>query len=172
MSPSNVAGVSSKPVRLQVVGLIGWLLLCLGVGAVGGIASASAAEFYAELTRPSWSPPAWLFGPVWSFLYVLMAVAAWLIWRTVSKGTTLALWLFVVQLALNALWSWLFFAWRLGGWSFADIVLLWILIVCTIVSFWRICRIAALLLFPYIIWVTFASALNWTLWQTNPSALS
>jgi len=161
----------NKPTSVQFAGLIGWLLLCLGVGAVGGIASASAADFYAELTRPTWSPPAWLFGPVWTFLYVSMAIAAWLVWRNGSKGVTLALWLFGLQLALNALWSWLFFAWRLGGWSFTDIVLLWILIVCTIVYFWRISRVAAVLLIPYLLWVTFASALNWTLWQTNPSVL-
>jgi tryptophan-rich sensory protein len=158
-------------VWLQVVGLIGWVVLCLGVGAIGGIASASAADFYAQLARPAWSPPVWLFGPVWTFLYLSMAVSAWLVWRTGSKLVTFALALFVIQLSINALWSWLFFAWRLGAWSFADIVLLWLAIAFTIACFWRISRFAAVLLIPYLLWVTFASALNWTLWQLNPSVL-
>jgi tryptophan-rich sensory protein len=101
-----------------------------------------------------------------------MAVAAWLIWRAAPpQQTRLALVLFVAQLALNALWSWLFFGWRLGGAAFVDIILLWILIVATVVAFSRIRALAGALLLPYLFWVTFAAALNYSVWQMNPAAL-
>ena len=164
---------TSLSTQKQVLGLLGWLLLCFMVSAIGGLASISAGSFYGELVRPTWSPPGWLFGPVWTVLYLCMAIAAWLVWRSQSAlpFKSAALWLFVTQLAINGLWSWLFFVWRLGGAAFADIVLMWLLIACTIYAFWRFSRAAALLLLPYWIWVTFAAALNWTLWQTNPSLL-
>jgi tryptophan-rich sensory protein len=157
----------------QALGFAGWLALCLVAGAIGGWASANANTFYAALTKPMWAPPGWLFGPVWTVLYVSMAIAAWLVWRSRAdrKSRSLALWLFVAQLAVNALWSWLFFAWQLGGVAFAEIVLLWLLIACTIGAFWRVSRVASLLLAPYLLWVTFASALNWALWQANPGLL-
>jgi benzodiazapine receptor len=152
--------------------LVGWLALCLAAGAVGAVASVDAATFYAELERPSWAPPAWLFGPVWTALYAAMGVAAWLVWRRPkSELRRMALTLFVAQLAANVLWSWLFFAWRLGAWSFAEVVLLWLLILATIVAFYRVRPIAAMLLVPYLAWVGFASALNFTVWRANPDLL-
>ena len=160
-------------VRDQTLGLIGWLLLCFALAAVGGFASVRAPEFYAELQRPSWSPPAWLFGPVWTVLYALMGIAAWLVWREKGfAGARFALGLFAGQLVANALWSWLFFAWRLGTLSLLDIAILWALIVATIVSFWRVKPLAGVLLLPYLAWVSFAAALNYSLYQLNPELLS
>lgn len=101
-----------------------------------------------------------------------MAVAAWLVWRTAPASTVrFALGLFLVQLAVNALWSWLFFAWRLGGWAFAEVVLLWVLIAGTVVAFWRIKPLAGLLLLPYLAWVGFAAVLNGWLWLANRELL-
>jgi translocator protein len=159
------------PVR-QTLGLLGWALLTFAAAALGALASADAAAFYAALVRPPWAPPGWLFGPVWSALYALMAVSAWLVWRDRGfGGARPALVLFVVQLAANALWTWLFFAWRQGGLAFAEVLLLWALIVATIVAFHRIRALAAVLLYPYLAWTTFASALTFTVWSLNPGLL-
>ena len=154
------------------MGLVAWLVLSYGASAVGAIASIQARSFYGQLTQPEWAPPGWLFGPVWTVLYALMAIAAWLVWRSGGfRAHRDALTLFLLQLALNALWSWLFFAWMLGAWAFFEIVLLWILIVATLVSFWRVRPVAGFLLVPYLLWVSFASALNYALWQLNPQIL-
>lgn len=158
--------------KTQSLGLLGWLLAALAAGSVGAIASARAAIFYGQLSQPSWAPPAWLFGPIWSVLYVFMAVAAWLVWRDRGfKGARVALWLFVIQLIANALWTWLFFGLHLGAISMAEIVVLWLLIAATIFSFWPHHRLAALLLAPYLAWVSFAAALNLSLWRLNPTVL-
>jgi tryptophan-rich sensory protein len=155
------------------LGLVLWLALCFLAAGLGAAASVQAGAFYAELVRPDWAPPASLFGPVWTLLYAMMAVAAWLVWlRRGSGPVRLALAVFVTQLVLNALWSWLFFDWRLGALSFLDIVALWALIVVTLVLFWRIRPLAGWLLVPYLAWVTFAAALNYRLWQLNPSLLA
>lgn len=157
----------------NVIGFAAWLLLCFSAAAVGAIASANAPEFYAALVRPSWAPPAWLFGPVWTVLYLLMAIAAWLVWRERGfGGAAIPLALFLVQLALNALWSWLFFAWRQGGGAFAEIIVLWLLIVATAIAFWRVRPLAAWLLAPYLAWVTFATVLCYAIWRLNPELLS
>ncbi len=156
----------------QALGLLGWLLAALAAAAVGGFASASAGELYRELARPDWAPPGWLFGPVWSVLYVLMGVSAWLVWRARGfAGARIALLVFLVQLAANALWPWLFFVWRRGGPAFAEILLLWALVVGTILLFWRVHRLAAVLLLPYLAWVSFASALAFSTWRLNPGLL-
>lgn len=156
----------------QLAGFVVSLLLCYGVAAVGAVASISARDFYQQLERPVWSPPGSVFGPVWSLLYTLMAVAAWLVWRAGGLyGARRALGLFLLQLAWNALWSWLFFAWRLGGLAMADIVLLWATLLATIVAFHRWSRPAAWLLAPYLAWVSFAAALNFAVWQANPGLL-
>jgi len=156
----------------DILGLIAWLVLSYGASAVGAIASIQAQSFYSQLVQPEWAPPAWLFGPVWTVLYALMAIAAWLVWRSGGfRANRNALTLFLLQLALNALWSWLFFAWMLGAWAFVEIVLLWILIFATLVSFWRVRPVAGFLLVPYLLWVSFASALNYALWQLNPQIL-
>jgi translocator protein len=157
----------------QAIGLIGFLLLCFGTAALGALASVNARGFYAQLVRPSWAPPGWLFGPVWSTLFACMAVAAWLVWRSAAgqKQKWLALGLFAAQLVANALWSWLFFGWQMGGAAFIDVVLLWLLIACTAVTFGKISCTAGGLLAPYLVWVTFAAALNWVLWRANPALL-
>lgn len=158
--------------REQAIGLVGWLVLTFAAAAVGAAASIQAAAFYAQLSRPAWAPSGWLFGPVWSLLYLLMAIAAWLVWRRGSvRATADALALFVAQLAANALWTWLFFSWHRGAWAFAEVLLLWVLIALCIRSFWRHSRLAATLLLPYLAWVSFATALTWSTWQLNPSVL-
>lgn len=156
----------------QVIGFLGWLALTAAAGALGSIASVRAPAFYAELARPAWAPPASWFGPVWTTLYLLMAGAAWLVWRERdAPGRDRALVLFVVQLALNALWSWLFFGWRLGALAFVDVLLLFALIAATLAAFLRVRPVAGLLLVPYLLWVGFASALTWAVWQRNPGLL-
>jgi benzodiazapine receptor len=137
------------------------------------MASIDAASFYAELQRPAWAPPAWLFGPVWTVLYGLMAVAAWLVWREggfAARRTELAVYL--AQLVLNALWSVLFFHERLGALAFVDIVALWVLIVVMLIAFWRVRPLAGALLLPYLVWVSFAAVLNHAVWRLNLQALS
>ncbi len=163
----------SRPSRVaQALGLLGWLLFVSVAAALGAQASRSAPVFYAELTRPAWAPPAWVFGPVWSLLYTLMAVAAWLVWReSAAPARRAVLGLFVVQLAVNALWSWLFFAWRDGGLAMLDVLLLLALVAATAWRFGRIRRAAGWLLLPYLAWVSFASVLTWTVWQLNPQLL-
>lgn len=153
------------------LGLAGWLALSYAAAAIGAIASAHAPSFYLQLARPGWAPPAGAFGPVWTALYGLMGIAAWLAWRAAGQRWSAALSLFVVQLAVNALWSWLFFRWRLGGWAFADILVLDALVAATLVAFWRIRRGAGLLLVPYLAWICFATALTWAVWQGNPGVL-
>jgi translocator protein len=156
----------------QFLGLAGWLLLTFTAAALGAVASREAPAFYAQLTLPDWAPPAWLFGPVWTVLYLLMGVAAWLVWRERGwPGARAALVLFVVQLGVNALWSWLFFAWRLGLAALIDSTLLWLLVTASMVAFWRIRPLGALLLFPYWAWVGFATALTSAIWRLNPGLL-
>jgi len=154
----------------QLGGLIGWLLLAFAAAAVGAVASVDAASFYAQLSKPSWAPPAGVFGPVWSALYTLMGIAAWLVWRS-PGGRGVALGLFVAQLAANALWSWLFFAWHRGALASVEVLLLLALIAATIATFWSASRLAALLLVPYLLWVSFASVLTWAVWRSNPGLL-
>lgn len=154
------------------LGLGGWLGLCFAAAAVGGVASANAGEFYQSLSQPSWAPPSWLFAPVWTLLYMLMAVAAWMVWKERGfSGARAALGLFVVQLVANALWTWLFFAWQKGALAAIEIVVLWILILATVIAFRRIRPLAGTLLVPYLLWVTFATALTFSMWQRNPQIL-
>ena len=156
----------------QTAGLIGWLALCFIASGIGAIASVSAGSLYGELAQPSWAPTSSVFGPVWTILYALMGVAAWLVWREGGfRAQRPAMILFLAQLAVNALWSWLFFAWHRGALSFVDIVLLWLLLVATVVVFWRVRSIAGALLIPYLLWVSFATALNFSVWQRNPEIL-
>ena len=156
----------------QLLGLVGWLVASFIAAAIGAAASIQAGAFYARLVRPDWAPPANVFGPVWTVLYLLMGLAAWLVWREGGfRARRLALSLFLVQLAVNALWSWLFFGWHLGALAFADIVLLWGLLVATLVAFWRVRPVAGALLVPYLLWVSFATALSYSVWQHNPQLL-
>ena len=156
----------------QLLGLAGWLVACFIVAAIGSAASIQAGPFYAQLIRPEWAPPPAVFGPVWTMLYTLMAISAWLVWRVDGfAGAKPALLMFLAQLLPNALWSWLFFAWNLGGPAFFDILLMLAMIMATQVLFWRISRLATVLLIPYLLWVSFAAALNFSLWQLNPQLL-
>jgi len=158
--------------KRQAAGLVGWLALVFAAAAAGAAATVRAGTFYSALVRPGWAPPASVFGPVWTVLYILMGVAAWLVWRQAGRRSARGvLAMFVVQLALNALWSWLFFAWHRGALAFADIVLLWILVLATCIGFWRIDRWAGAMFVPYLAWVSFAAALNFAIWQLNPSVL-
>lgn len=155
----------------QTLGLLGCLALAFATAAIGAVASIRAAEFYGALTRPTWAPPAALFAPVWTTLYALMALASWLVWREAAPTRRTALTLYIVQLALNALWSWLFFAWHRGAMAFAEIVVLWIFIAATVRAFWRVRPLAGALLLPYLAWVSFATFLCFTVWRLNPAAL-
>lgn len=161
-----------RSIPQQIAGLAGWLVLTFATGLIGALASANARDFYAQLAQPAWAPPGWLFAPVWSTLYVLMGVAAWLVWRArPAGGSRMPLLLFVIQLALNALWTWLFFVWKQGALAFIEIILLWALIVLVTVSFRRVRVAAAVLMLPYLAWVSFATALTLAVWQINPGLL-
>jgi benzodiazapine receptor len=162
--------MTPRSLSSQTVGLLGWLLAAFAAAALGAVASVDAASFYAQLSKPTWAPPARVFGPVWSTLYALMGVAAWLVWRSPGSNRV-ALGLFGAQLAANALWSWLFFAWHRGARAALEVLVLLALIVATIVAFSRTSRLAALLLVPYLLWVSFASVLTWTVWRSNPGLL-
>jgi len=156
----------------QSLGLAGWLMASFITGGIGGLASVNAGGFYEQLIQPSWAPPAWLFGPVWSVLFILMAVSAWLVWRRHGlRSAGAALKLYGAQLVANALWTWLFFAWKQGALALAEVAVLWLLVAATIWAFWRLQRVAALLLVPYLCWVSFAAALNLALWRLNPAVL-
>jgi translocator protein len=149
-----------------ILGLLGWLAACFAAAAFGGLFMPDA--WYAELRKPAWNPPNWIFGPVWTLLYATMAVAAWLVWqRGRFRDQRLPLSLFLVQLLLNALWSPLFFGLHSAALGLADILLLWMALLGTVLAFWKARRAAALLLVPYLAWVTFASALNLALWRLN-----
>jgi benzodiazapine receptor len=140
--------------------------------AIGTIASIAAPSFYLGLNRPSWAPPPGLFGPVWTVLYLMMAVAAWVVVRVRGwRNATPALVLYGVQLAANALWTWLFFHFHMGGAALAEIIVMWLLIAATIVAFWRTHAVAGALLLPYLAWVSFATALTYSVWQGNPGVL-
>jgi translocator protein len=164
--------MSAYSMRIQVAGLIVWLAVSFFASAFGAVATMQAGEFYTQLIRPEWAPPPSIFGPVWSVLYALMGVAAWLIWRVDGfRSAWIALSLYLIQLVPNALWSWFFFAWRQGGMAFWDIIILWLGIVATLVTFYRIKPLAGALLAPYLAWVTFAVFLNFSLWKLNPHIL-
>ncbi|ACV25539.1 TspO and MBR like protein [Kangiella koreensis DSM 16069] len=161
----------------ELLGLFGWLIVVFITATIGAIASVDAGEFYSQLEKPSWAPPGWLFGPVWTVLYAFMGIAAWLVWRerynlnASLKRVHAGLTVFLMQLVLNALWSWLFFSWHLGGWAFVDIVVLWIFIGFTVVGFLGVNKLAALLIAPYLLWVLFAAILNYAVWKMNPALL-
>jgi tryptophan-rich sensory protein len=150
--------------------LAGLIAACLGVGALGGwITSDAVQTWYPTLNKPSWNPPDWVFGPVWTALYVMMAIAAWLVWKKDARfaGVRLALILFAVQLALNLLWSVLFFAARSPGLALAEVAALWLAVAATLYAFITISRPAGLLIIPYLAWVSFAAILNFVIWRLN-----
>lgn len=153
-----------------ILALLGWLALTFAAAATGFLVSTDG--WYASIVKPSWNPPSWVFGPVWTLLYCMMATAAWLVWQRggwhVQKR---ALGLYLVQWALNALWTPLFFGLHRPGLAFVEIMALYVAVLATLVAFWQVRRVAGLLLVPYILWMTLATALNFTIWQLNRSAL-
>jgi benzodiazapine receptor len=154
---------------LAILGL--FLAICFGVAGVSAIPTGSSVrDWYPMLQKPSWTPPSWLFGPVWTILYAMMAIAAWLVWRKrefLSVNGALAL--FALQLALNAIWSPLFFGLKNPLAGLLDIVPLWAAILTTLIAFWKISPAAGALMIPYWIWVSFATALNFAIWKLNQS---
>ena len=122
-------------------------------------------EWYVALAKPTWTPPSWVFGPVWTLLYIMIAVAGWMVWRQRGFGPALVVW--SVGLVLNALWSWLFFGQRLIGMALVDIVALWLTIVAFIAAAYPVSRTASFLFVPYLAWVSFATALNFAIWRLN-----
>ncbi len=147
--------------------LVAALAICFAAAAVGSLFPPD--DWYAQLVKPRLNPPGWVFGPVWTALYAMMAVAAWRVWRRrrATAPVRLALGLFLVQLLLNAAWSWLFFGLHRPDFSFFDLLLLWVAIAATGLLFWRIDAVAGALLVPYLGWVTFAGYLNLALWLLN-----
>lgn len=153
----------------NVVALAGFVAVCLAVAAAGGAATAaSVGTWYAGLAKPAFNPPDWVFGPVWTVLYLMIAVAGWRVWlRRGESGARPALGAWALQLALNLVWSLLFFGARMIGAALAEIVVLLVAILVTCSLFWRIDRAAGALFIPYAAWVGFATALNAALWQLN-----
>ena len=152
-----------------VVGLILLIVTCFGAAGLGQIATGPQIDtWYAALAKPAWTPPNWIFGPVWSLLYLCMAFAAWRVWQRHGwKRATVPLSLFLIQLLLNVAWSWLFFYLQGPGIAFAEIVVLWVAIAATTAAFWHSSRAAGLLMFPYLVWVSFAVVLNFAIWRLN-----
>lgn len=152
--------------------LVGLIVLCEGVGVLGGLWTGPEIRgWYRTLAKPSFNPPGWIFGPVWTTLYLLMAIAAWLVFNTpATSARTLGLGLFLVQLALNLAWSWIFFRKHAIGAAAVEVALLWCSIGGTTVLFSQVSVVAAWLMAPYWAWVSFASILNATIWRLNPTA--
>jgi len=166
MSANAVATATPSRSR-SILSLMVWLAICFAAAVFGG--SFLPGPWYAQLHKPSWNPPNWIFGPVWTALYTIMAVAAWLVWKRGGfRAMRRPLGLFFLQLFFNALWSPLFFGLHHPGWAFVNIVLLWLALLATVIAFWKIRPLAGALLVPYLAWVTFASALNLALWRLNP----
>jgi benzodiazapine receptor len=152
---------------------LGSFLVLIGFIAACALAALTGALFrpgvwYERLAKPAWRPPNWLFAPVWSLLYLMIAVSGWLVWREAGvSGAAGALAIYALQLGLNAAWTPVFFGLHRIGLGFATICLLWLGIVATIVAFYPVSAPAALLLLPYLAWVTFAAALNYAIWRVN-----
>ncbi|RJQ66974.1 tryptophan-rich sensory protein [Pseudonocardiaceae bacterium YIM PH 21723] len=160
--------MATLPVRRQAGAGAVFAVAVILAATIGSLASVRTAQDYAQLNQPSWAPPSWLFGPVWTVLYAMIAVAGWLVWRRSGvSGARWALTAYGTQLVLNAAWTPIFFGARQFGLAFAEILLLWSAIAVTVWLFARIHRGAAALLLPYWVWTTFAAALNFAVWQLN-----
>ncbi|HEX2948946.1 MAG TPA: TspO/MBR family protein [Armatimonadota bacterium] len=154
----------------QILVLILFLLICYAVAGIGSLFTTSTmgqSGWYATLPKPSWNPPNWVFGPVWTVLYTLIAIAGWLVWKTRGsvRAAAMPLALFTIQIILNGAWTIIFFGQHMPGIAFLDIVILWVFILLTMVVFWRIRPLAGWLFLPYLLWVTYASTLNYAIWQ-------
>ena len=150
----------------QITGLVISIIICLGVGFIAG--RFQPGEWYQSLVKPTWTPPGWVFPVVWTLLYIMMGVAAWLVWK--QKGfiaASLPLSFFILQLVLNGLWTVFFFGLKSPGLALVDIAFLWAAILATVIMFWIRQPLAGILLLPYLLWVSFASALNYSIWRLN-----
>ena len=150
--------------------LVLFIGVSLAAGSIGSIATVSSvSEWYPLLLKPAWNPPSWIFGPVWTLLYILMGSSAWMVWRSAGsfRIAHTPMLLFLVQLVLNALWSWIFFGFRMPGPAFFELAILWVAIAATIKAFSAINSAAAWIMSPYILWVTFAGVLNFAIWNLN-----
>jgi tryptophan-rich sensory protein len=153
----------------DALGLAAFVALCFGAAALGGLVTAqSVTSWYPTLNKPAFTPPDWVFGPAWTLLYLMIALAGWRVWRArwPAGARTAMIW-YAVQLILNVAWSFIFFGARSIGFALVEIVVLLTAIVVSVVMFWRIDRLAGLLLVPYAAWVSFASVLNFALWRLN-----
>jgi translocator protein len=155
---------SPSPPR-QALALAGFIAVTFCAPLLGIFAKPDL--WYATLTKPTWNPPSWIFGPMWSLLYLLMAVAAWLVWR--RAGWQRALWIYFIQLALNAAWTPIFFGAHQIGWALVEIIVMWFAILLTMRAFFQVSKPAGWMLAPYLAWVSFAAFLNFTLWRLNPA---
>jgi benzodiazapine receptor len=155
--------------RESWVSLVPFVVVCFTAAGIGSLfTSSSVNTWYTQLRKPEWTPPNWIFGPVWTTLYLMMAISAWLVWRGSGwSSAKFALTLFAIQLVLNTLWSIVFFGLHEVGPAFGEILLLWTMIIATAVAFLPFSLLAAWLLIPYIVWVAFASYLNFRIWQMN-----
>lgn len=171
LSGKGVAMAELSKIK-KVIGLLVWLSITFTASFAGAIASTQSRGFYQELTRPLWAPPGWLFAPVWTTLYILMGISAWIVWKQNGfRDAKYALGFYLFQLVLNSLWTWLFFVLQSGALAFFEISLLWGIIFITIILFWKIRPVAGILLLPYILWVSFATALTYSVWMSNRNIL-
>lgn len=153
----------STPIKIIIA-----IVFCLAVGGISGALTADAIQnWYLTLHKPSWNPPNGVFAPVWTTLYLMMGVSLGIIWSKNHPKTNLAIGLFMVQITLNFFWSLVFFRWQSPQWAFVEIIFMWIAIFLTIRTFYQINKMASYLLIPYILWVSFAAFLNYTIWQLN-----
>ena len=160
------SGQGMRRLSTKIGGLAFWLLLSFLTATVGALFQ--PGEWYQTIVKPGWTPPGWIFGPVWTLLYISMACAAWLVWLDGGwRRNRVALSVYGIQLLLNAAWSWLFFGEHAIGFALVDIIVLWLLIVTTLTLFWRRRILAGVLMVPYALWVAFASALNLQIWRLN-----
>jgi len=152
-----------------MISLIIFIIFSFSAAALGSVfTNRTVKTWYQTIKKPSWNPPSKVFAPVWTILYIMMAVAGWMVWeRLPHKTFSWPMILFFIQLVLNALWSGIFFALRSPGWALLEIILLWAFIVLTMFSFWTVYWIAGILFLPYFLWVSFASFLNFTIWRLN-----
>ncbi|MDY6996396.1 MAG: TspO/MBR family protein [Actinomycetota bacterium] len=163
-----MAATTSRTRSKSLMALAISVLAVVAAAVLGGLATSSAAQEYGRLEQPGWAPPSWVFGPTWTVLYLLMAVAAWLVWRAgPSPQCRRALALYAVQLVLNAAWTPLFFGLGWRGVAFFELSALLLVLIGTVVAFWRLNRIAGALLLPYLAWSAFALSLNFAVWQLN-----
>ena len=167
VEPHQVDDRTSRFTGRHLFALAGWIVLCF-LPAFTAI-FVSTDGWYATLHKPVWNPPAWVFGPVWTSLYLMMGVSAWLVWREDGwRRFRLALCCFLAQLGLNALWTPLFFGAHRVGLALLEISVLWLIVALTLVQFWRAKKAAGILLIPYLVWLTIAAGLNFSIWRLNP----